>query len=178
METPIRQRQSPDLLLNHRQHSADHPKCLGSRTARWSEPPVSGICYWCYGRTAHTKTYWHPYCLNAYRVASGQHPEEIQHRLCEMCGDSSDEMNHRLAINAARALGPAAMLRAFTPDNLRWLCRSCHRRKTGQDRRLIKFLVACSLNWYSEAFTQKKSHVGTELYATVQSGAFPFDVAR
>ena len=41
------------------------------------------------------------------------------------------------------------MLRAFTLDNLRWLCRSCHRRKTRQDRRLAKFLAACSLDWYS-----------------------------
>ena len=32
-----------------------------------------------------------------------------------MCDDPSDEMDHRLAIEAARALGPAAILRAFTP---------------------------------------------------------------
>ena len=31
-----------------------------------------------------------------------------------MCGDPSDEMDHRLAIEVARALDPAAMLRAFT----------------------------------------------------------------
>ena len=68
--------------------------------------------------------------------------------LCEICGEPSDEI-HRLAINVARALGPAAILRAFTPDNLRWLCRSCHRRKTRQDRKLAKFLAACSLDWYS-----------------------------
>ena len=82
-------------------------------------------------------------------VASGQHPDEIQHTLCEICGNPPDEMDHRLAIEVAHALGPAAMLRAFTPDNLRWLCRDCHRRKTGQDRRLAKFLSACSLDWHS-----------------------------
>ena len=65
-----------------------------------------------------------------------------------MCGDPSDEMDHRLAIKVARALGPAAMLRAFTPENLRWLCRGCHKRKARQDRRLAKFLSACSLDWY------------------------------
>ena len=81
-------------------------------------------------------------------VASGQHPDEIQHTLCEICGDPSDEMDHRLAIEVARTLGPAAMLRAFTLDNLRWLCQSCHRRKTRQDRRLAKFLSACSLDWH------------------------------
>ena len=149
MRTPIRQRQLRGLVLHHRRHPAEHPRRLVNRTARWGEPPENGICRWCYERTAHIRTHWHAYCLNAYRVASGQHPEEIQHTLCEMCGDPSDEMDHRLAINVARALGPAAMLRAFTPENLRWLCRSCHRRKTRQDRRLAKFLAACSLDWYS-----------------------------
>ena len=66
-----------------------------------------------------------------------------------VCGGPPDEMDHRLAIEVARTLGPAAMLRAFTPDNLRWLGRDCHRRKTGQDRRLAKFLSACSLDWHS-----------------------------
>ena len=82
-------------------------------------------------------------------TASVQHPEDIQHTLCEIYGDPSDEMDHRLAINVARALGSAVMLRAFTPDNLRWLCRNCHRRKKRQDRRLAKSLAACSLDWYS-----------------------------
>lgn len=149
MRTPIRQRQLRGLVLHHRRHPATHPRRLVNQTARWGEPPQNGICHWCYERTAHIRTRWHRYCLNAYRVASGQHPEEIQHTLCEMCGDSSDEIDHRLAINVARALGPTAMLRAFTPDNLRWLCRSCHRRKTRQDRLLAKFLAACSLDWYS-----------------------------
>ena len=149
MKTPIKQRQFRGLVLHHRRHPAEHPRRLVNRTASWGEPPVNGICRWCYELTASPKTRWHLYCLNAYRVASGQHPDEIQHTLCEICGDPSDEMDHRLAIEVARALGPAAMLRAFTLDNLRWLCRSCHRRKTRQDRRLAKFLSACSLDWYS-----------------------------
>ena len=120
-----------------------------NRTARWGEPPQNGVCRWCYELTASPKTRWHLYCLNAYRVASGQHPDEMQRTLCEICGDPPDEMDHRLSIEVARALGPAAMLRAFTLDNLRWLCRSCHRRKTRQDRRLAKFLTACSLDWYA-----------------------------
>ena len=144
-------------MLHHRRHPAERPRRLVNRTARWGEPPVNGICRWCYERTAHIKTRWHPYCLNAYRVASGQHPEEMQHTLCEVCGGPSDEMDHHLAINVARALGPAAMLRAFTPDNLRWLCRSCHRRKTQQDRKLAKFLAACSLDWYSAKHLLRKN---------------------
>ena len=129
MKTPIRRRQLRGLVLHHRRHPADHPRRLINRTASPS-------------------TRWHLYCLNAYRVASGQHPDEMQRTLCEICGDPPDEIDHRLAIEVARALGPAAMLRAFTIGNLRWLCRSCHRRKTRQDRRLAKFLASCSLDWH------------------------------
>ena len=57
------------------------------------------------------------------------------------------ELDHRLAINVARAMGPEALRRAFTLENLHWLCGSCHRRKTRLDRRLARFLSACSLDW-------------------------------
>ena len=132
MKTPIRQRQLRGLVLHHRLHPAEHPRRLANRTARWKELPRNGICRWCYELTASPNTRWHLYCLNAYRVASGQHPDEMQRTLCEMCGDPPDEMDHRLSIEVARALVPAAILRAFTLDNLRRLCRSCHRRKTRQ----------------------------------------------
>ena len=158
MHTPIRRRQLRGLVLHHRRHPAEHPRRLVNRTASWGEPPVNGICRWCYERTANIKTRWHLYCLNIYRVASGQHPDEIQHTLCEICGDSSDEMDHRLAIEVARALGPEAMLRAFTPENLRWLCRGCHRHKTRQDRLLAKFLSACSLDWHSARRMLRQHH--------------------
>ena len=149
MKTPIRHRQLRGLVLHYRRHPAEHRRRLVNRTASWGEAPVNGICRWCYELTASPSTRWHLYCLNAYRVVSGQHPDEIQHTLCEICGDPSDEMDHRLAIEVARALGPEAMLRAFTLDNLRWLCRDCHRRKTRQDRRLAKFLSVCSMDLHS-----------------------------
>ena len=149
MRTPIRRRQLRGLVLHHRRHPAEHPRRLVNRTASWGEPPVNGVCRWCYEKTASPQTRWHLYCLNFYRVASGQHPDEIQYTLCEICGNPSDEIDHRLAIEGARALGPAAMLRAYTLDNLRWLCRDCHRRKTQQDWQLAKFLSGCSLNWHS-----------------------------
>ena len=158
MQTPVRRRQLEGLVLHHRRHPTEHPRRLVSRTSRWKEPTAIGICRWCYERTASPRTRWHLYCLNAYRVASGQHPDEIQRTLCEICGAPPDEIDHRLAIEVARALGPAAMLRAFTLDNLRWLCRSCHRRKTRQDRRLVKFLVACSLDWHSARRMLRQHH--------------------
>ena len=98
MKTPIRRRQLRGLVLHQRRHPAEHPRRLVNRTARWGELSRHGICRWCYERTASPKTRWHLYCLNAYRVASGQHPDEIQHTLCEICGDPSDEMDHRLVL--------------------------------------------------------------------------------
>ena len=75
-----------------------------------------------------------------------------------MCGNPSDEMDHRLAIKVIRALDPAAMRRAFTPDNLRWLCWGCHRRKTRRDRRSAKFLTACSLDWHGARRLLRQDH--------------------
>lgn len=54
----------------------------------------------------------------------------MQVTTCESCGGAADEMDHRLAINVARALGPAAPKRAFTRENLHWLSHECH---TAQD---------------------------------------------
>ena len=104
MRTPIRQRQLRGLVLHQRRHASTHPRRLVNRTANWYEPPVNGVCRWCYELTASPTRRWHRYCLNAYRVASGQHP---------------DEMDHRLAIEVARALGPAAMLRPALPAQSR-----------------------------------------------------------
>ena len=67
--------------------------------------------------------------------------------MCEGCGGPAAELDHRLAINVARAMGPEALRRAFTLENLHWLCSSCHRRKTRLDRRLARFLSDCSLDW-------------------------------
>lgn len=151
MHTPIRRRQLGGLVLHCRRHPAEHPRRLVNRAARWGEPPVNGICRWCYEPMVSINIHWHLYCLNAYRVASGRCPDATQHILCEVYGgpsDDMDQMDHRLAIKVARVLGPAAMICAFTLDNLRWLCRGCHRRKTRQDRQLAKFLSACSLDWH------------------------------
>ena len=119
MRTPIRRWQLRGLVLHQRRHASTHPRRLVNRTANWYEPPVNGVCRWCYELTASPTRRWHRYCLNAYRVASGQHPDEIQHTICEICGNPSDEMDHRLAIEVARALGPTAMLRPALPAQSR-----------------------------------------------------------
>ena len=44
-------------------------------------------------------------------------------------------------------MGPAALRRAFVQENLRWLCRECHLRKTRFDRLLARYLRVCGLDW-------------------------------
>ena len=143
----MRGRRLRGLVLHHRRHPSAHPRRLVTRTASWGEPPVRGVCRWCHEHTAAIHLTWHDYCLAAYRVASGQKPLGIQVTMCEGCGGPAAELDHRLAINVARAMGPEALRRAFTLENLHWLCSSCHRRKTRLDRRLARFLSACSLDW-------------------------------
>ena len=149
LQTPKFRRQVRGLLLHERSHRTTHPRRLVNRTASWGEPPVDGRCRWCYENTSTLKRRWHSYCLTAYWIASGQKPDEIQHTLCEICGNIATELDHRLSIVVARTLGRGALLRAFSPGNLRWLCKDCHRGKTRQDRRLAKFLSACDIDWHT-----------------------------
>ena len=143
----VRRRRHRGLALHHRRHASAHPRRLVNRTARWGEPPVRGVCRWCHEDASSIQLTWHEYCLDAYRVASGQKPERIQLTMCESCGDAAEELDHRLAIEVARTMGPDALMRAFTLENLQWLCRECHRRKTRLDRRLARYLSGCSLDW-------------------------------
>ena len=147
MRNRMRGRRLRGLVLHHRRHPSAHPRRLVTRTASWEEPPVRGVCRWCHEHTSAIHLTWHDYCLAAYRVASGQKPLGIQVTMCEGCGGPAAELDHRLAINVARAMGPEALRRAFTLENLHWLCGSCHRRKTRLDRRLARFLSDCSLDW-------------------------------
>ncbi len=148
MGSRMKRRRLRGLVLHHRRHPSAHPRRLVTRTASWGEPSVRGVCRWCHEHTATIHLTWHDYCLAAYRVASGQKPLGIQvTTMCEGCGGPAAELDHRLAINVARAMGPEALRRAFTLENLHWLCSPCHRRKTRLDRRLARFLSACSLDW-------------------------------
>ena len=146
MSRRIRRRRLRGLVIHHRRHASAHPRRLVRRTRSWGERPVSGVCRWCGEHAASIHLTWHGYCLDAYRVASGQKPG-MQLTMCQNCTGPADELDHRLAINVARALGPQALRRAFTLENLQWLCQRCHRRKTRLDRGLARYLRVCSLDW-------------------------------
>ena len=148
MRNRMRGRRLRGLVLHHRRHPSAHPRRLVTRTASWGEqscPRRLSLVPRAHGR--HTSHLARLLPCMAYRVASGQKPLGIQVTMCEGCGGPAGELDHRLAINVARAMGPDALRRAFTLENLHWLCSSCHRRKTRLDRRLARFLSACSLDW-------------------------------
>lgn len=162
MATLMRNRRLRGLAIHHRRHPSKHARRLILRTARWRHPAVRGICRWCGDKTATIDLTWHRYCLDAYYVASGQKPAELQRTMCEICAGPSDELDHRLAINVARALGPEALRRAFVQENLRWLCRECHLRKTRFDRLLARYLRACGMDWHTSirAFAANRRWAG------------------
>ena len=142
----IKRRRLRGLVIHHRIHPSAHPRRLVRRTRSWGERPVNGVCRWCGEHASSIQLTRHGYCLDAYRVASGQKPG-IHLTMCEGCAGPADELDHRLAINVARAMGPQALRRAFTLENLQWLCHQCHRRKTKLDRCLAPYLRVCSLDW-------------------------------
>ena len=146
MGSRMKRRRLRGLVIHHRRHPSAHPRRLVRRTRNWGERPVSGVCRWCREHAASIQLTWHGYCLDAYRVASGQKPA-MQLTMCQGCSGPADELDHRLAINVAPALGPLDLRRAFTLENLQWLCNSCHRRKTRLDRYLARYLRVCSLDW-------------------------------
>lgn len=146
MSIRIQRRRLRGLVIHHQRHPSTHPRRLVRRVRTWGERPVNGLCRWCGEHTSSIRLTWHSYCLNAYYVASGQKPS-MQITMCEDCAGPADELDHRLAISVARALGPQALRRAFTLENLQWLCRSCHQRKTREDLSLADFLRTCSLDW-------------------------------
>ena len=145
----IWRRQYRGLLYHRGVHPSDHPRQLISRATGWDGVPVNGLCRWCGTPTANLRLTWHTYCFNAYRVATGLKPVQIQKTLCVRCGGPPVDLDHELSIVVARALGEAALLRAFTLPNLRWLCKGCHRRKTRLDRRLEHYARSCDLNWWA-----------------------------
>ena len=79
--------------------------------------------------------------------------KEWADRCCAACGVRADgnygrnwragadlEDEHELAISVAVELGRQAIMRAFCPGNLRYLCHDCHAAKTKQDRVILKYL--------------------------------------
>ena len=183
MDTRMKRRRLRGLVTHHNRHPSKHARRLVLRTQRWTDTPVRGLCRWCGDPSATIDLTWHLYCLDAYRVASGQKPSQLQVTMCEGCAGPADELDHRLAINVARAMDPDALRRAFTIENLCWPCLERHRRNTILDRRLARFLQVCRMDWRSSQRIRRlnRGRVGTFLAPfgivdTGDSGAAPENI--
>ncbi len=114
--------------------------------ARFDAGASRGRCRWCRRRIdesegpRHRAKFWHTVCGLAYLAALGRHANLagrplIDRAPCDECGSDGQQVDHRLALSVAWASGePRAILRAYTLQNLRWLCIGCHREKTRMDR--------------------------------------------
>ena len=125
MRTPIRRWQFRGLVLHHRRHPATHSRRLVNRTARWGEPPVNGICRWCYERTASIKTRWHRYCLNAYRATSSC----IRHNRTGPSGDASrvhagEPTQHKTGDHSWTGIARTFLCRAACVSNQSAACKA------------------------------------------------------
>ena len=63
---------------------------------------------------------------------------------CAACGEPTPthqlELDHIMAIRVAERMHESLYVRVFTPDNLWWICKPCHRAKTRFDRAFMKAL--------------------------------------
>lgn len=94
----------------------------------------TGTCRWC-RRQCERRRKWHEECNWAYRTATGQSVTYLWRETppCP-CGNESKELDHQDALVLAwTSNDPKRMARAWTTNNLVWLCRDCHRKKTARD---------------------------------------------
>lgn len=136
------------LLIHHHRPLVAHPPAPFDRSiVPTFGPPrrLDGICRWCLRPTGTGRTVWHPTCALAYQAAKGIQRDVFNKPLIPRspcpCGAPGEELDHRISLALAHARrDPRAILRAHLIDNLQWLCSTCHRAKTTDDRRRINNL--------------------------------------
>ena len=134
-----------------------------NKTCTWCWEPVDEPRkrYWhshCAVWQAATKCQLSPYAaerglipselLNGDRAAEDVYFAGWYARCCAVCeltpswqgDDAGLEIDHRLGIAIAVELGPRAVMRAYLPSNLQYLCQKCHKAKTKQDAGILKIL--------------------------------------
>lgn len=100
---------------------------------------IRGWCRWCRLPIAKRgrRLYWDSECEWQMQSVIGHRMVPIwTPPLCESCGVPNQlEIEHRVAIHRARAIGVKALVGAFMLENIRWLCGRCHQAKTADERR-------------------------------------------
>ena len=165
--TVERMRAYRGLLLRFGKSPLARFKYLARGLMSGSDVPFKGrtknICHWCKRPVKSRKGsmgYWHPLCVRAQFACRGlthlvDRQPVIPKGTCATCGKDHYLFDtgphgkgivkiHQLEIDHIVALGIAArrgdrrgVLRAYTLDNLQWLCPPCHKRKTASDRKIM-----------------------------------------
>ena len=104
---------------------------------------TAGKCRWCHLPTLR-KLRWHDDCVDAYRAATGQSLHSIWGTAkappCQ-CGQPANELDHQDALILAWTSGdPRRLVRAYSLNNLTWLCTQCHAKKTRRDLAHLKYM--------------------------------------
>ena len=124
-----------------------------------------GCCRWCrlpIGGEKRANARWHDDCHTAYLIAAGNHYGIIPLDKCMGCPKAAAVTDHRLAICVAAELGAAALIRAYTLDNLQPLCQDCHNRKTRVDLLIARALNGRRLG-YKDALALFHARVNLEM---------------
>ena len=117
------------------------PRALVSPAANWRK--IKETCPWCNEPSKEAEPGWHPRCRQYYYAARGATYYEqdgkttplVAKTPCVKCGADAQEIDHIVSLALARNPGRTAILKAWTPQNLQWLCASCHDAKTTTDIR-------------------------------------------
>ena len=100
-----------------------------------------GNCLWCGQRVGRGQRTWHNTCVVWHSITRGQRRSVggqwvVKPQSCP-CGQPAQELDHHTPVMLAARRGIRSYVRAFLPENLQWLCRECHRRKTKEDAAAI-----------------------------------------
>ena len=132
------------LSVQARIHPANplvEPRALVSQVSNWRK--TKGYCPWCNEPGDGPEPGWHHECKKYYYAARGATHFEMHGKRvplipktpCIKCEGPSQEIDHIMALATARTKNEADSLKAWTPQNLQWLCRRCHSEKTARDVR-------------------------------------------
>ena len=112
------------------------PRALVSPAANWRK--TKGKCPWCNQPSSEPQPGWHTLCRRYYFAARGATHYEVNgiatplvaKTRCAECGGVANEIHHIVSLAVARNTRGTEMLKAWTVQNLQWLCESCHNSKT------------------------------------------------
>ena len=134
----------------------------------------TGRCCWCRLQLKESYRKWHRECYQAYLIATGQpvlHLWPIWKRPPCPCGEPAWELDHRDALILAWTTGdPRRIMRAWTLNNLAWLCHECHKAKTTADMQALWTLRREQVCLIGLGYSPRNTGLGKECWLSVEGG--------